>query len=438
MKRTLLVLLLAIVGVVASPSTSLRAGAQAPDRDALRQRVQARFDVVPIANGIALTPKTRRGDVRLIEVSDAIAINGAFVSGSELKERLGSDADEILQLSYLDAATLRAMFPKPVAPRATPAPSVGRDDTRDRRSRSNGDRVRVFGDVRVGEGEEVNGQVVAVFGSARIDGVVRDQVVAVFGSINLGPKAIVHGDVVSVGGQVHRAATSEVRGAVTDVGIGHQIPREALPWISGVGLYSLGDGFVGFPRLIGSSFRLLMLMILATLAYLIGRRSVENAAERIRENPAKASFIGLASALLMGPLLFIVTIVLVLTVIGIPLLLLIPVLMLFLAFMGLAGFTGAAYAIGQWANRRFGVGPAAGLGSVIVGVAVILLPVMVARIVGLGGWATTPIALPLAAIAFLFEVAVWSAGFGAVLSNTLTGWQARRAARAVPAPTPAP
>ena len=423
MTRTILGLLLAICGVAAI-------GAQAPDRDALRDRLQARFDVVPITGGVALTPKTRRGDIRLIEVSDAIAINGAFVTGSELRQRLGSDADEILQLSYLDPEARRSMFPKPGPAPQTPAPRADRDEIRKRRGGSNGDRVRVFGDVRVPEGDEVNGQVVAVFGSARVDGVVRDQVVSVFGTITLGPRALVHGDVVSVGGVVNRAAGSEVRGAVTEVAVGRGLRHDALPWVSGVGL--LGDGFVGFPRLVASSFRLLTLMILATLAYLIARRSVENAADRIRENPAKASFVGITSVLLMGPLLFMVTIVLILTVIGIPLLLLVPVLLLFLAFMAMAGFTGAAYAIGQWVSRRFGVGPGAGLGTVLVGVVVILIPVMVARVVGLGGWATTPIALPLAALAFLFEVGVWSAGFGAVLSNTLAGWQSRRAARAVP------
>ena len=451
MKTVTLALRIALVALVAllaiAPSTI---DAQQPDRDALRARIQARYDVVPISGGIALTPKTRRGDVRLIEVSDVIAINGAFVSGRELRERLGEDADEILQLSYLDNAARLEMFPKPepVAPpqevrperREAPetTPRAESTETR-RRSRSFGDRVKVFGSVRVGADEEVNGQAVAVFGSVRVDGVVRDQVVAVFGSVDLGPDAVVHGDVVSVGGQVRKATTAEVRGGTTEVAVGHvDIPHDAVPWMAGVGLLSLGDSFSGVPRLIASTFRLMVLIILAALAYTISRRSVENAAERVRENPARAALIGLASGLLIGPLLFIISIVLILTFIGIPLLLLIPVLMIFLVFMGLAGFSGSAYAIGQWANRRFGIGSGTGVLSVVVGVCVILLPVMVARIVGLGGWMTSPFTWTIAALAFFFEAAVWCAGFGAVLSNTVAGWQARRAARAMPAPTPAP
>ena len=55
------------------------------------------------------------------------------------------------------------------------------------------------------EDEEVTGQVVAVLGSVRIDGAVGDQVVAVLGSVELGPKAVVRGDIISVGGRVHRS-----------------------------------------------------------------------------------------------------------------------------------------------------------------------------------------------------------------------------------------
>src|SRR5688500_180548 len=253
MKRTILSLVLAIC---AAAST----GAQAPDRTALRDRLQARFDVVPITGGVALTPKTRRADVRLIEVSDAIAINGDVVSGAELRQRLGADADAILQLSYLDAEARRSMFPKAGPARDTPVTRSDPDEIRRRRGGSHGDRVRVFGDVRVPEGDEVNGQVVAVFGSARVDGVVRDQVVSVFGTVTLGPRAVVHGDVVSVGGIVNRAAGSEVRGAVTEVAVGRGFRHDALPWMAGIGL--LGDGFVGFPRLVASSFRLLLMMIL--------------------------------------------------------------------------------------------------------------------------------------------------------------------------------
>ena len=61
----------------------------------------------------------------------------------------------------------------------------------------------------------MRGDVVAVMGSARVDGEVQGgevqgDVVAVMGSVHLGPDAQVDGDVVAVGGELRRDAGSEV------------------------------------------------------------------------------------------------------------------------------------------------------------------------------------------------------------------------------------
>ena len=425
------------------PVEAQRASREPSARDAsiaLRNRIQQRYNVVPIANGIALTPKSRTGDVRLIEVTDTIAVNGTVVTGGELREMVGADADLVLQLSYMDAATRLTLVPPPEAPvqvekeqaspdvesRVRDAEARARDAAAGRR-RSNGDRVNIFGDVRVREDEQISGQVVAVLGSVRIDGEVGDQVVAVLGSVELGPKAVVRGDIVSVGGRVHRAEGAQVRGGVTEVALGRaRIPDHVVPWISGVGLLSLGD-FGAVPRLIGSTFRLLLLMTLGALAYIVARRSVEQSAERVQDNPVKATFVGLAAGLLIGPVIFITAFVLVLTIIGIPLLLLIPFLLAFLVLLALVGFTGTAAAVGRWASRRFGVGSGVGLGSVVLGIGLIFLPLMVARLMALGGWMTAPFSFVLGGAAFGLELLVWAAGFGAVLSNTFGSWRARRA-----------
>lgn len=438
MKKHLPLLAALVLAVLAASIESHAQRAEREPSTALRERIEQRFNVVPIANGIALTPKTRRGDVRLIEISDTVAINGAPVTGSELRERVGADADAILQLSYMAVAERQALFgtrqeaataPPPAQP--TPEEALERTDRRLRAAR--GDRINIFGDVRVREDEEVAGQAVAVLGSVHIDGEVGDQVVAVLGSVELGPKAVVRGDIVSVGGRVHRAEGAQVRGGVTEVAIGDiDLPDHLLPMIGGVGLLSLGD-FGAVPRLIGSTFRLLLLITLGVMAYLVARRSVESSAERVQDNPVKATFVGLAAGLLIGPLLFLTSFVLVLTIIGIPLLLLIPFIIAFLVLLALVGFTGTALAIGQWASRRFGIGGDAGITTVILGILVILMPLMLARLIALGGWATAPFSFTLGAAAFGLELLVWAAGFGAVLSNTFSGWRARRSA--VPATT---
>ena len=223
--RKLMTLLAATVAL----SAVVMAQELRPEDEALRSRIEARYDVVPLSDGVGLRPKSLTKDVRLIEVSDTISINGVMVTGRELRDRVGGDADAILKLSYLDPKVRRALFAKPATEAAQPptapapetAPREPPAESTDRRHRVNqragGDRVRIFGDVTVREGEEVTGQVVAVIGSVRVDGEVGDQVVSVLGSVDLGPKAVVRGDIVSVGGRVRRAPGSQVGGAVTEV-----------------------------------------------------------------------------------------------------------------------------------------------------------------------------------------------------------------------------
>ena len=98
--------------------------------DELRSRLESRFEIVPIANGIVLTPRFRTS-IKSVELSDStIAIDGAPVTGRELRERLGNDADLVLQVSYLDAAARRSL-----AAGKTPPPKAGRSDGAHDRSR---------------------------------------------------------------------------------------------------------------------------------------------------------------------------------------------------------------------------------------------------------------------------------------------------------------
>jgi hypothetical protein len=415
-----------------------------PDDQALRSRIEARFDVVPLTDGLALRPKSRTGDVRLIEVSDAIAVNGVVVSGRELRDSLGSDADLVLRLSYLDPARRRALFPRDAAapapapepapqPAVTPAPPLPPTapvpPVPEPRHSAGGDRVRIFGNVDVRRDEVVHGQVVAVLGSVRIDGEVGDQVVAVMGSVTLGEHAVVRGDVVSVGGQVHRAPGAEVRGGVTEIAVaGGDWRGRAAPWLGGLGALAMFDRFGAVPRLVGTAFRVLLLLLLASLAMVIARPSVEGSAQRISDNPLKATLLGLAAEVLVVPLIVLTSVVLALTIVGIPLLILMPFVVLLLVALSLVGFTGAALAMGQWARRRFELGAPSTFGDVWMGVLLIVLPLLVGRLLALAGFVAGPLGFLLVALGVGFEFLVWSTGFGAVLANTFSRWQARRAA----------
>jgi hypothetical protein len=127
-----------------------------------------------------------------------------------------------------------------------------------------------------------------------------------------------------------------------------------------------------------------------------------------------------------------VTVVLSISIIGIPLLLLEPFAVLFLLLMAVVGFAGTASALGQWAGRRFGLGTASGIADVCLGIFIILLPVLLGRLVALGGWTLSPVVFLLVATGVAVEFLAWSSGFGAVLTNAFSRWQAKRATRSIP------
>ena len=161
-------------------------------QDALRRQIELRFDVLPLRNGVALHPKSGNRGVRSIELTGGtIAIDGAPATGAELRAKLGSDADLVLRLSYLDSDARQKLLAAVVLPeRAPEPPDDSRERDRGRRSRrSGGDQVRFAGNVTVNEDEIVNGDVVAIGGSVRVDGQVSGNAVAIGGSLALGPHA---------------------------------------------------------------------------------------------------------------------------------------------------------------------------------------------------------------------------------------------------------
>jgi hypothetical protein len=429
MKRWTTVLLALVMTLTVIP-----AAAQLTEEDqrALRSRIEDRYNIVPLEAGIALTPKTRVRDVRLIEISEGvIAINGVPVSGQELRERVGDDASAIVRLSYLSADQRRELFG---GPGATAAPRRnGRDEPVERetssgRRRSTGQRVRIFGDVVVDESESIRGEAVAVIGSVRVNGEVGSEVVAVLGSVDLGPKAVVHGDVVSVGGRIRRAPGSQIRGGVTEVSLGDiGMHVNTAPWM-GPYQWRVG-GFDELPRLMVSSFRLLLLVLFAGIAFVIARPSVEGSAQRVGDNAPKALLVGLAAELLLGPVFVLTALVLVLTIVGIPLLLLLPFGVIVLLLMALAGFTGTASTIGRAARQRFGQGGQPGFMDVVVGILIILSPLLLGRFIAMAGWVAGPFVWLLVLTGTAFEFLAWTTGFGAMLMNTFSRWRGRRLAR---------
>ena len=246
----------------------------------------------------------------------------------------------------------------------------------------------------------------------------------------LGPRRVEQVDRRDDGmNRAHRAAAHASTAALTEVALGDMSANVSLPWMNGRQPFRFG-GFGPVTRLIGTTFRIVLLALAACIALVVARRAVDGAAQRVTDEPIKAALVGFAAWVLVVPMFTLTAIVLSISIVGIPLLILLPFAVLVLLLMAIVGFSGTASAIGQWARRRFGIGTTSPFVDVCLGILILLLPLLVGRFVAFGGWALSPIVFLLVAIGIAVEFLAWSSGFGAVLTNAFSRWQAKRSARA--------
>jgi nitrate reductase NapE component len=413
MARTFITAPMLLILVVATASAQSQA-------DDLRTRLEPRFEIVPIANGIVLTPRFRTS-IKSVEVSEAtIAIDGAPVTGRELRERLGNDADLVLQASYLDAAARRSLAagktppPKPVDP-TTPTLDPGSiermepQQPRSPRARRREDIIRIGGSVTVDSDEFVRGDVVVVGGSASINGEVDGEVVVVGGSARFGPQADVRGDITVIGGGLSRDPSAVIRGAINEVGFGD------IPWRGEWGRHADWDwmnGIYPVARLTGTLVRITLLFLLTTLVLFVAKTPVEQIADRVAADPVKSWFVGFLAEMLFIPVLIMTAFVLAISIIGIPLLVLLPVAIVALLVVMLVGFTAVAYHVGRLLQDKVDALRTRPYAATFVGILLIVSPVLLARLVGLAGGLGF-VVWPIAAVGFLLEYSVWTAGLGA-------------------------
>jgi hypothetical protein len=425
-------LLLVLAGVCTPPSgaaaqsPSPPASAAADVSPATRSQALDRFRVLVIRDGLVLTP--RQGDGKTIEIRNgSIALDGTPVSGSELRDALGTDADVVIQLSYASADALRAAFAPPAAPAAPSAPAApepaatrGGAEAPEPPSpptppvpdrewrRKSGAKVNVFGSVDVAEDERVTEAVVAIGGDVDVRGYVDDDVVAVLGSVRLGPRAVVRGSVTSVGGRITQERGAEVRGDVNEVRLGggpwHHAGGHWAPWFG-------RDMFSGWFSLLATLIRIGLVMLLALIVSVVASGPTERISGRVAADPWVSGFVGLLAQVLFVPVLVLTVVFLAISIVGIPLLALVPFALVALLFGVLMGFTGVARRVGEWA-----VGPYKGpLVATMVGVAVITAGAIVTRIVWLIPGPIAPLAFILWMIALFIEYIAWTVGLGALL-----------------------
>jgi hypothetical protein len=436
-------LVLAVMAAGVTGGLSAQAGGDnppgsRPELQQLKTRVGQRFQVLLLRQSFVLVPKAPLKNVGSIELSDGLVLlDGSPVTGLELKQRVGADTDLIVQLSFLDATVRRQLFetptpaapaepaarakgvPKTPEPPAVSAPSVSRssdDESNSRdRHRYGGARVRVGGDIRVRENEEVGNDVVAIFGSVYIDGKVNGEVVAVGGGVYLGPKADVGGDVTSVGGGIERSADARVSGQINEVKITIPSVRPFVhfsPWRNWTWWTT---PFGASVELVGTLVRIGVIGLLAALVVAVFPVPVRRVSDRVAAEPWRAALTGLAAEVVFVPLLVLTVLVLAVSIIGIPLLLLVPFALVTALAALLLGFAGVGCAVGQRISRGGTVEIRNLIVPLVVGLAIIWALTLVARFVGLAGMPLRVVVGGVLVVGFVVEYAAWTIGLGGVL-----------------------
>jgi hypothetical protein len=403
--RAALVLLLAAAG---TPALHAQLTGDAAE---LRDRLRERYDIVTLQNGIGLVPRQPDSQIGIVQIRDgAVSINGQELTGSELRQRLGSDADLVLRVTYLEEAQQRQLAAsEPAAPAIAPPRSGQASATtgppRERRTR---EVVRVAADARVERDELVEGDVVVVFGSAQVDGEVQRDVTVVMGSLTLGPEAVVHRDVNVIGGRLNRSPTARVDGAVNNIGLA------GGPWRNGNVGDAIRDSFFGrVGGLAATLLRVALVLLLTLVVVALGPGVVERIADRTAIDPLRAGLIGFFAELLFFPVLVITVLVLAVSIIGIPLLVLVPFGIVLALVVLLVGFTGVAYQVGRTLHGRFGWSGRGAYATVALGVIVIGTLTVLARSAALVGGGM--LGIPLAALGYFVEYLAWTVGFGAAI-----------------------
>lgn len=451
----------------------------AAGRQQLRQTIERRYEVLPIRNGVVLTPRQERLGVQTIEVSgDTIAVNGERVSEGVVRAWLAEDADLILRLQRLPSQERQALFglrtgggatpeeeaevpdesqgaddasdeeagpgeevgetdipaegevPGVPAPPDAPEPpdTPEEDEGSDRPTGTLGSQVKFGGSITIDKNERAE-EAVAILGSVRVDGEVSREVTAVAGSVTI--NGIVGGEVTAVGGNVRLGPDAVVDGDVSSIG-GTVIRAEGAKVhgkISEVGMAPSNGRWENDIRfhpwspfvsnsldLVWQLVGLVALALLVFLCILLARRPMERAEHFVATEPWRAALVGFLAQLFFLPLLGVVTVLLAITVVGCALFLLYPFLFIAIMLAALLGYAAVAHRIGRVLEARFGWNLGpAPYAAALMGVLAIEVWSLLGRVLGLGGGWLDFLAFIVLAFGFAVQYAAWTVGFGAVL-----------------------
>ncbi|MBF8256035.1 MAG: putative membrane protein [Anaerolineales bacterium] len=270
-----------------------------------------------------------------------------------------------------------------------------------------GDLVIIGGAGTLESGSRVDGDVALIGGLLNAAGEVDGDVFALGGVVTLGPEAVIHGDLITMGAAVSRAEGAQVEGQVTEEsmqnGFDLSFPGIVLPQVfTGVNAPAVHWGLSLFNPLFSFGWAILKALLMAGVAILVVMFWPERTARVARTiiaQPVAAGGLGLLTAFFGVTLIVVLAITICLS----------PVSLIGALVFGAAMIFGWA-SIGLEVGRRLALAfkrewhPAtqAGLGTLLlslVGFAVGLVP----------------------CLGFIFLALLWMVGLGAVLLTRFGG-----------------
>ncbi|HEU0013536.1 MAG TPA: polymer-forming cytoskeletal protein [Longimicrobium sp.] len=307
------------------------------------------------------------------------------------------------------------------------APSLAaQSHTHDGVSVHRGDKLWFRGQHVVEQAQVIEGDVVVASGSLTVRGEVHGDAVVGGGNLVLEPGSTVYGDAVVTGGKLINRG-GRVHGQV------HEGTRRGGQPHNGTAAVHLPRGFAG--RLGGGLEALvqtlalgLVLAGLGVAMVVYGLPHLNRVSDVVRRAPVMAGGVGLTASILAVPAFVLGILALVLTIVGIPFLLVfVPLFWVAVAAAAGIGVVAFAHALGErTAEQRGRYEPRHrnAYAYLLTGLAVLLAPLLVARLVALAGVPVVSGALETVAWAVLW--AAGTVGMGAVLVVASQLWRERR------------
>ena len=334
-------------------------------------------------NGIII--RTKKGEKIIVGKGQT----GAEISLDENRIKIG---DKIINLEHLEDS-LKAKIPKIEI--SAPRIHVG----------SGGEDVVKFGrDVVIGEDEIVDGSVVVIFGNLEVKGTVSEDAVSIWGDVKVDSTGVVEGSAVSVGGEIKKENGATVRGQKTTVSFGPKMGVFRFTPFAG--------GFYGF-AFIARIIKIILFLFIGIVVISIAPRQVTKVKDKINQDFFKCALVGFLAEILILPIF----IILIITIIGIPVAILVEPLLVVVTFI--LGYTAVSYFVGEKLKDRTSLKPQTPLMTLIVGILAIEAILLAARLIGILGHPLAPLSWILTFVGWAFWYVVVTTGFGAAILTRL-------------------